>query len=709
MSSHAEPTATKSDAADFSVDQNITRTAIDSLCAKMSALIHGNYHITTDENVLDEDNLYHFLLKNMYMGVATRILCNDVAYRIKYPPAQQSPLINAGYFVRMSLIASLLQRFLRRNIEENVQILILGAGLDTVGLWALSLAQSIGLLNSEVFELDCSTICMCKRQILIQQQIENRIIVEENHDARRGSIVFKGRYFHSTNGKNVDSNTSSNYILAQANFNCLVSLQKALDQLDLSPQKPTLVLSELVLCYLERDSTDELLDLICKKMFHHHCNARSVFISYEPMGSTEKRRQGDLNFLSYQEQYFALFTAKLNNNKYHGNQEKLINKPNVNQFHSLGEDCHDICQRISNFGFECTKSLIPSDLWKQINRNKEVLITEPFDEHAALINHLRSYAITFGFSTLVDVVYASELIHGYAICYDSTATERRSYSNSSNILVTPIFQPMECQARSLFQEAYASYVDHYPSIRKLVKESLKHDMKMTTSDTMLTAKLNAYDRTIPSQDNENKNDDKNQVKTLFYLPSAIREKYRQKGGDFWIATITNLDALLVEENRPVTTTTGTIDHLALSSHKKSQERLWQLYSEPNKEEVVGAIGIRRFFTSAQSEKDTVIYEVQRLVVKDSYRKRGIGRSLLYKAIDFIIYHKQSKIMKTKRKVPLSSAVQLERHQKPGIRLIAVTPSMMEAANRFYKALGFALVEEKVIKNILFNTYSIDIA
>ena len=89
-----------------------------------------------------------------------------------------------------------------------------------------------------------------------------------------------------------------------------------------------------------------------------------------------------------------------------------------------------------------------------------------------------------------------------------------------------------------------------------------------------------------------------------------------------------------------------------------------------------------------------VYEVHRLVVDPVARGGGIGTALLQRAKEAI-------------------HVRLQRDYKSNIadptdkrrfHLVATTPSLLDAANSFYKANGFRLLKQHDIGNLTMTTY-----
>lgn len=83
-----------------------------------------------------------------------------VQYFVK-SPSRRMPIINRGYYARVAAIESLVARFLQSSgsIEERKQVVILGAGLDTMGFRLRKAGQ---LDHCEYFELDFPDVTLQK-------------------------------------------------------------------------------------------------------------------------------------------------------------------------------------------------------------------------------------------------------------------------------------------------------------------------------------------------------------------------------------------------------------------------------------------------------------------------------------------------------------------------------------------------------------------
>jgi ribosomal protein S18 acetylase RimI-like enzyme len=129
--------------------------------------------------------------------------------------------------------------------------------------------------------------------------------------------------------------------------------------------------------------------------------------------------------------------------------------------------------------------------------------------------------------------------------------------------------------------------------------------------------------------------------------SAISNRFNAKGGDFWVAY------------------------------------------DMKSSEMVGCIGIRQRKareyhdgdddreSSSSSLLSVVEFEVQRLAVDDQHRGKGIGKSLLNAVYEYSLQHG----MRTQNREMLEST-------RMSVKLWAVTPDILVAANRLYKSNGF---------------------
>ena len=109
----------------------VSRTAKDALQAKYSAVAIAGYQPdpTVSSKKKDDNDSYRFWLERVAVAAnATR---------------RQTPLVNAGYAMRVTCLLDHIDTFLRFHHQQHrqVNLVVLGAGLDVTGLWALEQQQ----------------------------------------------------------------------------------------------------------------------------------------------------------------------------------------------------------------------------------------------------------------------------------------------------------------------------------------------------------------------------------------------------------------------------------------------------------------------------------------------------------------------------------------------------------------------------------------
>ena len=143
--------------------------------------------------------------------------------------------------------------------------------------------------------------------------------------------------------------------------------------------------------------------------------------------------------------------------------------------------------------------------------------------------------------------------------------------------------------------------------------------------------------------------------------SIIQSRFTESGGNFWIAKD-------IVKSR-------IIGCVGVIQRKKKKER-----NDNNVEPV--------------STSSTVLeYEIQRLAVDGSYRGHGIGRKLLSTAEDFVVH--QYEECSTKGKGSGSPMT---------IKLWAVTPDCLAAANKLYQSVGYEKIETFQAGSLCMNVY-----
>ncbi|KAH7387604.1 hypothetical protein KP509_16G032100 [Ceratopteris richardii] len=173
-------------------------------------------------------------------------------------PTRRSPIINRGYYARWASIRKLLLQFLEAgsssNNQHKKQIVSLGAGFDTLFFQL----QDENHAPHLVLEVDFKEVTS-KKAIIIDTYEPLRAKLGSNSDISKE----QGKIF------------SDHYKLLPADLRDLSSLDLILDQANIDPSLPTLILAECVLIYLDPDVSRALVQWAGKKF------PNSIFIVYE--------------------------------------------------------------------------------------------------------------------------------------------------------------------------------------------------------------------------------------------------------------------------------------------------------------------------------------------------------------------------------------------------------------------------------------------
>ncbi|PIK39564.1 putative tRNA wybutosine-synthesizing protein 4 [Apostichopus japonicus] len=175
---------------------------------------------------------------------------------------RRAPLINRGYYVRAKAIDGALRHFLKSFQGQANQIVSLGAGFDS----AFFRLESARLLSETCFyEIDFAEVA-CRKAAIIQSNDILCALLKEPVFHHKNPVVQK-------DGGVIIS--SSSYQLLGINLNDLSSLHRFLLHSGCDLNKPTLLLSECVLTYMEVQRSDALIEF-CANTF-----SNAAFICYE--------------------------------------------------------------------------------------------------------------------------------------------------------------------------------------------------------------------------------------------------------------------------------------------------------------------------------------------------------------------------------------------------------------------------------------------
>lgn len=414
---------------------SVTKTAYDTLLAKLSALSVGY------EPAKKSGTIYRELLERVASHGITR-------------PRRQTPLINAGYAVRVSSVTSPIQSFVEfhSSAAESIQIVMIGCGLDITGLWAYSLDPSAVRL---VVELDTEDTCLAKRDILCSEKLVTPLQSLNTQE----EVVLSGDILLGSD-ETVDSSSEANYVLARCDLKDTSQLGSILSMLN--PSLPTLVVSELVLAYLGQEGTDRILQFCSEDV----CKAPgSALIVYEPVGSTTSTRTV---VAGYQKRYASQFKEKL---------QRGTNNDDNDLFHPLAASSSEVEIQFESAGFSWAYACLAGHAAASCSAHT-LSCLEPFDEHAALALHLSSYVVGCAFSrgTEIDLMMR--------ICPWSSLSIFREPPPGlkEGVSLSPIQSQDQKQVNFLFVRTYQDLAVAHKPVKKMLHAALKSDLNFSLDE-----------------------------------------------------------------------------------------------------------------------------------------------------------------------------------------------------------------------------------
>jgi O-methyltransferase involved in polyketide biosynthesis len=429
---------------------SVSKTAKDSIQAKFSALAGGYRPV-----VGPQAKIYEALLESVASALgATK---------------RQTPLVNAGYAIRVAAVCKQIQAFLsfhqQQKSASTLQLVHLGAGLDVTGLWSLSLDASIEM---HVIEVDTPEICTAKRELLLQLGL----VEVTNSPAGDQTVYLQGRPAHGC------CSSQSTYTLVATDLRNLNAVQDALAFV--RTDVPTLTVSELVLTYLGESSCDELL---------RYCNSRlcmhsgSYVVAWEPL---LPRKDDSSTIEEYKRQYYQQFMAKLER----GIAQELDEGP-ASTFSPLGSTCWEVEQRLLGAGFQQACVTTAGNAAVEARTGGVNLESkELFDEHAALFLHLRSYTLACGFGSNADPLLQQSQcpwLFGFS-------PRSLHLASGTDVWLTSIVAEDESQIRDIFSRTYQNLSKEYISIRRMLKSALKTDLASTSPSDDVKGKSSIGER-----------------------------------------------------------------------------------------------------------------------------------------------------------------------------------------------------------------------
>lgn len=635
----------------------IAKTAEDAINAKFSA-VHCKYKLVPEMQLLHvpvvpakESNISETI-----PFTTSQDLYKDLLDKIKDGKVRrQTPLVNAGYAVRVLAISSTILKFIKEkqggSHSSKINLVLLGAGLDIMAIWACLIGSCDGNFNANIqlYEVDCDENFRKKRDALLRSEILS-LCDETAKSANNNAKILEGRVDVHKRERKMQV-TDCNYTLVSADLRDISGLDNAFKATSFDSRVPTIVVSELVLAYLNLDKkgvcTNDLLKFISSQL----CVSKdSLFLAYEPVmsGSVEDPKTNVIG--GYSEKYFSQFVSKLDRGNASGDASKNasscqdVDNISSSSFAPIGKSSSDVIQRLRSNGFDGIVGCTPAaKAARYISESFQP--PELFDEYAALRLHLNCYSIICATGGSNNTRSISLDAKGWMTICPWLKVESDKYTRGSGrtflqelddtrLTLTSIKCEHQEQVRSLFKESYADLLEQFPSVRKLVKAALK-------SDLSVKEKAGHEEKEISD--------------------CAIWNHYCRSDGAFWVIT-----------RKPIISDA----EIPCNEQHTMSNGL-----------VVGCIGVKKCNPSAiSSSQHSSCYEINRLAVLSSERRNGIGRILLQCVEGFV----------------------RGRETTAYASILASTPKVLDAANSFYSANGFRIDKELILSSMVIRSFVKDL-
>lgn len=441
-------------------DSSITRTASDALQAKTSAVWNGGYRFAHDD-----DDVYDACLQ---------------AFRGDEDVKRQTPLVHAGYALRIHAVLSVVRNFVSYHHDaSNLQIILLGGGMDVTGLWA---GQGFPDLMKCVIEVDLPTVCAAK-----QKMLRASALINFDDEGMTKSRVHRG---------NFAQHSSTRYALVELDLRQENTEWKSELEGLWDPQSPTLVISEVVLAYIGQEAIDRVLSSWANALKGH---STSCLILLEPLGQQKSENiQHNIprprNVLqNFQAAYTKMFHAKLER----GVQKKagLVEEEHVCSFAPIGSSPRQVARRLRSAQWPEVVAVSLAHVSPNLRTTNE-----PFDEHAALLLHAQSYVVACAFTCTERALFRRVVAP-----WQSTVAPVRVKNHQ---WIVTIDQSEEKVVKELFIDGYADLTRTNKSVHRLVQSTFKKDLILTeVGSDMEGMKFNSH----------------------------FAKYYQDRGGCFWVA------------------------------------------------------------------------------------------------------------------------------------------------------------------------------
>jgi len=184
------------------------------------------------------------IIKTCEDAVTSKASCANLGYykdpyvtALSLRGSKKSPLINRGYWARIKIFESVVDEFLKLHKGQKVQILNLGAGMDTLFFRMHDAGATANV--SKFVEIDFPEV------------ISRKIVAMENKPVFQK--ITKGWKF------SLKECEGEVYVAFGGNLEQLDDITRSLKVCDVNFAAPTLILSECVMCYMNVRASDELV------------------------------------------------------------------------------------------------------------------------------------------------------------------------------------------------------------------------------------------------------------------------------------------------------------------------------------------------------------------------------------------------------------------------------------------------------------------
>ena len=719
------------------IPTSISRTALDSLHSKLSAIDGGwlNLNNDDDENHKSNDvsgrsaqhriDMYCKLLNRIYEGIdidrssTNNNNENTMSNKSKGKRRRrQTPLVNGGYASRIAVMTFILERWMEHQLvtdnttdddDDIINVVILGCGMDILGVWSKYLVQDIllSLHNKEkekkrtnntngdtsdivppkikVYEFDAYDNCILKQRSMVNSGMLHESYTYNNSsdfsDSSRviskGHIILDADSLRNDQCKQCNNEDCDDYFLTaldlrqQTHTSVSVGdcdddkgrsksiLSHAMHTIGVNTNQPTIVLSELVLAYLGYNGANAIMESIAKDVLCS--NGRSMFACLEPVfpssseptesnhKSNDKQEEGSdgsvssTKVLSVEESYAWDYSRQFLCKLQSGNSKYTRADTTIdNEMDSSSSWLHPL-----GTNSKCIKQRL-----SQIGFTSSNICYATLGRAASNVARIRRLS-----NNASNFLRANEAFDEHAAlalnlnCYGVVC----AFSSRGEFTITSCekldWRHAICPWWKLERGNHPSSTNEI----RPIESSLEDDQVRILYGQIYTHLYNEYPAIRKMVKSALKLDLNTKVGPHQQRTdsSVIQSRFTESGGNFWIA------------------------------------------KDIAKSRIIGCIGVRQRKKKGKSNSSASIveYEIQRLAVDEISRGHGIGRKLLSIAEDFVLHqHECSKNNGKESSSPVT------------IKLWAVTPDCLAAANKLYQSVDYNKIETFQAGSLCMNVY-----